>query len=111
MDRRSFLKTGAPSLARLHCLASQRRRKRRRTSSASAMRSPCPARSARVPKSNTISQYKLWQKRVNDAGGISLKKFNKKVPIELIAYDDRGQPDELIKLTERLVLQDKVDMS
>ena len=47
---------------------------------------------------------------MNDAGGIALKKFNKKVPVELIAYDDQGKPDELLKLTERLVQQDKVDM-
>ena len=61
-------------------------------------------------ESTTLSQYKLWQKRVNDAGGISLKKFNKKVPIELVEYDDQGKPDELLKLTERLIQQDKVDM-
>jgi branched-chain amino acid transport system substrate-binding protein len=61
-------------------------------------------------EANTISQYKLWQKRVNDGGGIRLSKFNKKVPVEFVVYDDRGQPDELIKLTERLVLQDKVDL-
>jgi branched-chain amino acid transport system substrate-binding protein len=60
--------------------------------------------------STTVSAYKLWQKSVNDAGGISLKKFNKKVPIELVGYDDQGKPDELLKLTERLVQQDKVDM-
>ena len=41
---------------------------------------------------------------------ISLKKFDKKVPIELIGYDDQGKPDELLKLIERLVQQDKVDM-
>ncbi len=61
-------------------------------------------------ESTSISQYKLWQKRTNDAGGIMLKKFGKKVPIDLVEYDDRGQPDELIKLTERLILQDKVDL-
>jgi branched-chain amino acid transport system substrate-binding protein len=61
-------------------------------------------------ESTTLSQYKLWAKRVNDAGGISLKKFNKKVPIELVEYDDQGKPDELLKLVERLVQQDKVDM-
>jgi branched-chain amino acid transport system substrate-binding protein len=61
-------------------------------------------------ESTTLSQYKLWAKRTNDAGGISLKKFNKKVPIELIEYDDQGKPDELLKLTERLIQQDKVDM-
>jgi branched-chain amino acid transport system substrate-binding protein len=61
-------------------------------------------------ESTSISQYKLWQKRVNDAGGITLKKFNKKVPVEFVSYDDQGKPDELLKLTERLIQQDKVDM-
>ena len=61
-------------------------------------------------QSTSISQYKLWQKRVNDAGGISLSKFKKKVPIELVEYDDQGKPDELLKLTDRLINQDKVDM-
>jgi len=61
-------------------------------------------------ESTSVSQYRLWQKRVNDAGGIMLKKFNKKVPVDFVAYDDQGKPDELLKLTERLVQQDKVDM-
>jgi len=61
-------------------------------------------------ESTITSQYRLWQKRVNDAGGIMLKKFNKKVPIEFVSYDDQGKPDELLKLTERLIQQDKVDM-
>ncbi|HSL79482.1 MAG TPA: ABC transporter substrate-binding protein [Pseudolabrys sp.] len=61
-------------------------------------------------ESTTLSQYKLWAKRTNDAGGIMLKKFNKKVPVELVEYDDQGKPDELLKLTERLIQQDKVDM-
>jgi branched-chain amino acid transport system substrate-binding protein len=47
---------------------------------------------------------------VNDAGGIMLKKFNKRVPIDLVSYDDQGKPDELQKLTERLVQSDRVDM-
>jgi branched-chain amino acid transport system substrate-binding protein len=61
-------------------------------------------------ESTTVSQYKLWQKLVNDAGGIMLKKFNKKVPIDFVSYDDQGKPDELLKLTERLIQSDKVDM-
>lgn len=61
-------------------------------------------------ESTAVSQYKLWHKRVNDAGGIMLKKFGKKVPVEMVSYDDQGKPDELIKLTERLIQQDKVDM-
>lgn len=61
-------------------------------------------------ESTVVSQYKLWHKRVNDAGGIMLKKFNKKVPVDMVSYDDQGKPDELIKLTERLIQQDKVDI-
>ena len=61
-------------------------------------------------ESTSWSQYKLWAKDVNDAGGLMLKKYNRKVPIELIAYDDRSQLDEAIKLAERLVLNDKVDL-
>jgi len=61
-------------------------------------------------ESTVISQYKLWAKRTNDAGGIMLSKFKKKVPIELVEYDDQGKPDELLKLTDRLINQDKVDM-
>jgi branched-chain amino acid transport system substrate-binding protein len=61
-------------------------------------------------ESTVVSQYKLWHKRVNDAGGITLKKFNKKVPVDMVSYDDQGKPDELIKLTERLIQQDKVDI-
>jgi branched-chain amino acid transport system substrate-binding protein len=61
-------------------------------------------------ESTTTSQYKLWQKLVNDAGGILLKKYNRKVPIDLVSYDDQGKPDELLKLTERLIQQDRVDM-
>jgi len=60
--------------------------------------------------STTISAYRMWQKQVNDAGGITLKKYNKKVPVEYVSYDDQGKPDELLKLTERLIQQDRVDM-
>lgn len=56
------------------------------------------------------SQYRMWVKMVNEGGGIYLKKFDRKVPVELIEYDDRSQLDEAIKLTERLILNDKVDL-
>ena len=61
-------------------------------------------------QSTTWSQYKLWAKDVNDAGGIYLKKFDRKVPVELSEYDDRSQIEEAIRLVERLILNDKVDL-
>ncbi len=110
MDRRKFMvggvaTTGIASLPRLHAQA-QSAPDKIRVGYAISISGPLGAGA----ESTTISQYKLWHKRVNDAGGLALKKFGKKVPIEMVAYDDRGQPDELIKLTERLILQDKVDL-
>jgi branched-chain amino acid transport system substrate-binding protein len=61
-------------------------------------------------KSTTISQYDLWAKRTNDAGGIMLSKYNKKVPVEIVYYDGRFDNNETIKLTEKLILDDKVEM-
>lgn len=110
MDRRTFVKgsaaaAGATTLPqRLHAQAAAP--DKLRFGYAITMSGPL----APGADSTTISAYKLWQKRVNDAGGIELKKFSKKVPIELVAYDDQGKPDELLKLTERLIQQDKVDM-
>jgi hypothetical protein len=44
------------------------------------------------------SQYKLWAKDVNDAGGIMLKRYGAKVPVELIEYDDRSQVEDAMRL-------------
>ena len=110
MDRRTFVKgsaavVGAATLPTVHAQA-QAAPAKLRFGYAITLSGPL----APGADSTTVSNYKLWNKRVNDAGGIMLKKFNKKVPVELVAYDDQGKPDELLKLTDRLVQQDKVDM-
>jgi branched-chain amino acid transport system substrate-binding protein len=110
MDRRTFVKgsaavVGATTLPRTHAQA-QSAPANIRFGYSITMSGPLGPGA----ESTSVSQYKLWAKRVNDAGGIMLKKFNKKVPLELVGYDDQGKPDELIKLTERLAQQDKVDM-
>jgi branched-chain amino acid transport system substrate-binding protein len=56
-----------------------------------------------------LNAYKLWVKDVNAAGGIMLKSINKRVPIEVIEYDDRSNSEELVRALERLAVQDKVD--
>lgn len=57
----------------------------------------------------TLPAYQLWVKEVNAGGGIMLKSAGKKLPIEVIEYDDRSNSDEMIKAVERLATQDKVD--
>ena len=57
----------------------------------------------------TLPAYQTWVKDVNAAGGIMLKSAGKKVPVEVVEYDDRSNSDEMIKAVERLATQDKVD--
>src|SRR5262249_10404472 len=55
----------------------------------------------------TLPNYQLWVKDVNAAGGIKLG--DKRVPIEVVEYDDRSSSDDAVKAIERLANQDKVD--
>ena len=53
--------------------------------------------------------YETFVKEVNDQGGIFVKEYGKKLPLELKVYDDKSDPGTMTRLTERLILQDKVD--
>lgn len=55
----------------------------------------------------TLPNYQLWVKEVNAAGGLKLG--DKRVPIEVVEYDDRSNSEEAVKAVERLATQDKVD--
>lgn len=57
----------------------------------------------------TLSNYRLWVKEVNEAGGIMLRSVGRRVPIEVIEYDDRNSVDEAVAAVERLINKDKVD--
>ncbi len=56
-----------------------------------------------------LPNYRLWVKEVNAAGGIMLKSIGKRVPIEVIEYDDHSNVDNAVEAIERLITQDKVD--
>src|SRR5262245_46155527 len=110
MRRRTVLKSGAASLlgvSSLPMVARAQAPKSIRIGYAVALSGPY----APGAQSTIWSQYKLWAKDVNDAGGIMLKKYGAKVPVELIEYDDRSQTEEAIRLSERLILNDKVDLT
>jgi branched-chain amino acid transport system substrate-binding protein len=57
----------------------------------------------------TLPAYQVWVKDVNAAGGIMVKSLGRKLPVEVVEYDDRSNSDEMIKAVERLATQDKVD--
>ena len=56
-----------------------------------------------------LPNYRLWVKEINAAGGIMLKSAGKRVPIEVIEYDDESKVDSAVAAVERLITQDKVD--
>lgn len=53
--------------------------------------------------------YETFVKEVNDQGGIFVKQYNKKLPLELKIYDDKSDVGTMVRLTEKLIVQDKVD--
>lgn len=55
-----------------------------------------------------IPNYQLWFKELNDKGGLMIG--GKRVPIEVIEYDDRSNSEEAVRAVERLITQDKVDL-
>ena len=55
-----------------------------------------------------IRSYDLWVETVNAQGGIYVKEYGKKIPVEIIRYDDKSDIGTAVKLTEKLLLQDKV---
>jgi len=55
-----------------------------------------------------LDAYKLWAKKMNGEGGILIK--GKRYPVELVFYDDRGNPDLSAGFFEKLITVDKVDL-
>ena len=57
-----------------------------------------------------MNAYQVWKDEINGQGGIFVKDQNKKLPVEFVFYDDQSSPDTAVKVYEKLVTQDKVDL-
>jgi branched-chain amino acid transport system substrate-binding protein len=55
-----------------------------------------------------IEFMKGWEKLVNAEGGVFVKEYNAKLPIELTLYDDESSPDKSVELYEKLAAVDRV---
>jgi len=53
--------------------------------------------------------YTMWVEEVNKNGGIYVKEYGKKLPVELKRYDDKTDIGTMTNLLEKLILEDKVD--
>src|SRR5215831_11022918 len=56
-----------------------------------------------------LPNYQLWVHDVNAAGGLMLSSKGKRLPIEVIEYDDGSTLEGAVKAVERLISVDKVD--
>ncbi len=56
-----------------------------------------------------IKNYDLWADDVNAKGGIYVKEYDKRIPVEMKYYDDKSDPGTTAKMVEKLILEDKVD--
>ncbi len=56
------------------------------------------------PSSSIRDSFKLWEKQVNERGGLLGR------PVELILYDDKSNADNVRELYTKLIAQDKVDL-
>ncbi len=57
-----------------------------------------------------MRSYELWLEKVNKGGGIFVKEFNKKLPVEYVYYDDKSDMANSAKIYEKLMTDDKVDL-
>jgi len=58
----------------------------------------------------SLNGIKLWQSEVNSDSGIFVDKFNKKLPVELIYFDDESSEEKCAEVTIKLINKENVDL-
>ncbi|MCY4190028.1 MAG: amino acid ABC transporter substrate-binding protein [Rhodospirillaceae bacterium] len=56
-----------------------------------------------------INAYNLWAEQVNARGGLNIGGKEKR-KIKLVQYDDQSSPGNAVRIYEKLITQDKVDL-
>lgn len=54
--------------------------------------------------------YTLWVEQLNKQGGIYVKDYDKRIPVELIVYDTESDIGKTVRMYEKLILENKVDI-
>lgn len=57
-----------------------------------------------------MQAYELWLDVINKQGGIYVKEFDKKLPVKYVYYDDQSEASTSVKVYEKLIVEDKVDL-
>ncbi len=56
------------------------------------------------------NNYELWAEKLNAEGGLFVKDLGRKLPLKLVGYDDRSDIETAVRLYEKLMTTDKVDL-
>jgi branched-chain amino acid transport system substrate-binding protein len=56
-----------------------------------------------------LNTYNLWKDSVNARGGLDLGGGRRR-PIAFVQYDDQSRPDQAVRIYEKLISDDKVDL-
>lgn len=55
-----------------------------------------------------MNTYELWKEQVNARGGMNVAGVKRKV--EFVVYDDQSKPEQAVRIYEKLITDDKVDL-
>jgi len=55
-------------------------------------------------------QYKMWEDEINQDGGLYVKSLDRKVPVEIITYDDSSDMEKTTQLLEQILANEKPDL-
>jgi branched-chain amino acid transport system substrate-binding protein len=61
-----------------------------------------------VNKMTILPIYEMWIEQVNAKGGLYISKYDKKIPIELLQYDNETDEAKLESQLKKLILEDRV---
>ena len=52
----------------------------------------------------------MWVEEVNAKGGLMIKEYGKRLPLDVTMYDDKSDVGTMTKLFEKAIVEDKVDL-
>jgi branched-chain amino acid transport system substrate-binding protein len=109
LTRRDFIKVAAVGTAGLMAACSGVRTAKAKDKILVGMSRPLSGWNALIGDSAYRPVYEKFVEEVNADGGVYIKEYDKKLPIELIIYDDKSDVGTMTQLTEKLIVEDKVD--
>lgn len=57
-----------------------------------------------------MQAYELWAEMVNEKGGLHIPEYGKRIPVKFVYYDSKSEPATAVRIYEKLINEDKVDV-